>query len=174
VPQIEVAFDIDANGIVEVRAKDRATGKEQKVTITASSMLDKKDVDRMVREATEHADEDRRKREEVEARNQAEALTFQAERTLKDLGDKVSAEDRAAVEGKVSDVRNALKTESVEVVTTRATELAEILQRVGTAAYAAAGAAGGDGEAPGGGPETEAGEGAGAEDETVEGEFKEV
>jgi molecular chaperone DnaK len=175
VPQIEVSFDIDANGIVEVRAKDRATGKEQKVTITASSMLDKKDVDRMVREAGEHADEDRRKREEVEARNQAEALTFQAERTLKDLGDKVSAEDRAAVEGKVSDVRNALKTESVDVVKTRATELAEILQRVGTAAYAAAGAAGdetadeGDGEA---GPET--GEGAPADDETVEGEFKEV
>ena len=175
VPQIEVSFDIDANGIVEVRAKDRATGKEQKVTITASSMLDKKDVDRMVREAGEHADEDRRKREEVEARNQAEALTFQAERTLKDLGDKVSAEDRAAVEGKVSDVRNALKTEAVEVVTTRATELAEILQRVGAAAYAAAGAAGtppGDGEAGEAGPE--AADGAPADDETVEGEFKEV
>jgi molecular chaperone DnaK len=178
VPQIEVAFDIDANGIVEVRAKDRATGKEQKVTITASSMLDKKDVDRMVREAGEHAEEDRRKREEVEARNQAEALTFQAERTLKDLGDKVSAEDRAAVEGKVSDVRNALKTESVDVVKTRATELAEVLQRVGAAAYAAsaasaaAGEAGGDGTGEAG-PE-EPGEGAGAEDETVEGEFKEV
>ncbi len=142
VPQIEVAFDIDANGIVEVRAKDRATGKEQKVTITASSMLDKKDVDRMVREAGEHADEDRRRREEVEARNQAEALTFQAERTLKDLGDKVSSEDRAAVEGKVSDVRNALKTEPVDVVKARATELGEILQRVGAAAYAAAAAAG--------------------------------
>ena len=175
VPQIEVSFDIDANGIVEVRAKDRATGKEQKVTITASSMLDKKDVDRMVREAGEHADEDRRKREEVEARNQAEALTFQAERTLKDLGDKVSAEDRAAVEGKVSDVRNALKTEAVEVVTSRATELAEILQRVGAAAYAAAGAAGtppGDGDAGEAGPE--AADGAPADDETVEGEFKEV
>ncbi len=171
VPQIEVTFDIDANGIVEVRAKDRATGKEQKVTITASSMLDKKDVDRMVREAGEHADEDRRKREEVEARNQAEALTFQAERTLKDLGDKVSPEDRAAVEGKVSDVRNALKTESVEVVKTRATELAEILQRVGTAAYAAAGAAG-----PTARPATRTAlrpgrpdDGAAADEETVEG-----
>jgi molecular chaperone DnaK len=175
VPQIEVAFDIDANGIVEVRAKDRATGKEQKVTITASSMLDKKDVDRMVREAGEHADEDRRKREEVEARNQAEALTFQAERTLKDLGDKVSAEDQAAVEGKVSDVRNALKTESVDVVKTRATELAEILQRVGTAAYAAASAAGHEPADEGAGEaEPEAGEGAPADDETVEGEFKEV
>jgi molecular chaperone DnaK len=178
VPQIEVTFDIDANGIVEVKAKDRATAKEQKVTITASSMLDKKDVDRMVREATEHADDDRKRREEVEARNQAEALTFQAERTLKDLGDKVAAEDRAAVEGKISDVRNALKTESVDVVKARATELAEILQRVGTAAYAAsaaAGDAGGDGAGPEAGPETgEPGEGAGAEDETVEGEFKEV
>jgi len=179
VPQIEVTFDIDANGIVEVRAKDRATGKEQKVTITASSMLDKKDVDRMVREATEHADDDRRRRDEVEARNQAEALTFQAERTLKDLGDKVSAEDRAAVEGKVSDVRNALKTESVDVVKTRATELAEVLQRVGTAAYAASAAAadeaGGDATGEAGPDETgEASEGSGAEDETVEGEFKEV
>jgi len=175
VPQIEVAFDIDANGIVEVRAKDRATGKEQKVTITASSMLDKKDVDRMVREAGEHADEDRRRREEVEARNQAEALTFQAERTLKDLGDKVSAEDRAAVEGKVSDVRNALKTEAVEVVTTRATELAEILQRVGTAAYAASAAEGSaSGDTDAGEADPNAGDGAPADDETVEGEFKEV
>jgi molecular chaperone DnaK len=173
VPQIEVTFDIDANGIVEVRAKDRATGKEQKVTITASSMLDKKDVDRMVREATEHADDDRKRRDEVEARNQAEALTFQAERTLKDLGDKVSAEDRAAVEGKVSDVRNALKTEAVDVVKARATELAEVLQRVGTAAYAASAAAGEPGS-DGSGPEAEAGESAGVEDETVEGEFKEV
>ncbi len=176
VPQIEVTFDIDANGIVEVRAKDRATSKEQKVTITASSMLDKKDVDRMVREAGEHADDDRRKREEVEARNQAEALTFQAERTLTDLGDKVSAEDRAAVEGKVSDVRNALKTESVDVVKTRATELAEVLQRVGTAAYAAAAAEGGDGTGPADGAAEgdAAGSGEPADDETVEGEFTEV
>jgi molecular chaperone DnaK len=176
VPQIEVTFDIDANGIVEVRAKDRATGKEQKVTITASSMLDKKDVDRMVREATEHADEDRKRRDEVEARNQAEALTFQAERTLKDLGDKVSAEDRAALEGKVSDVRNALKTESVDVVKTRATELAEVLQRVGAAAYAASAAAdgSGSGDAEEGEAESGAADGASSEDETVEGEFKEV
>ncbi len=181
VPQIEVTFDIDANGIVEVRARDRATSKEQKVTITASSMLDKKDVDRMVREAGDHAEEDRRRREEVEARNQAEALTFQAERTLKDLGDKVSAEDRAAVEGKVSDVRNALKTESVDVVKTRATELAEVLQRVGTAAYAAAAAAGSPDDASAGEEPSADGAGPGspgdepaADDETVEGEFKEV
>ncbi len=176
VPQVEVTFDIDANGIVEVRAKDRATGKEQKVQITASSMLDKKDVDRMVREAAEHAEDDRKRREDVETRNQAEAMTFQAERTLKDLGDKVSPEDRAAVESKVSDVRNALKTEGPDVVKARATELAEVLQRVGTAAYAAAGAAGSEDGAPGSdgtGPDGEA-PAAGADDETVEGEFKEV
>jgi molecular chaperone DnaK len=179
VPQIEVTFDIDANGIVEVRARDRATGKEQKVTITASSMLDKKDVDRMVREAGDHAEDDRKRREEVETRNQAEALTYQAEKTLKDLGDKVSPEDRAAAEGKVSDVRNALKTESMDVVKQRATELAEVLQRIGTAAYAAAAAEAGASGEPGAGDGPEAGpaeDGAGspADDETVEGEFKEV
>ena len=83
VPQIEVTFDIDANGILDVKAKDRATGKEQQVRITASSMLSKDDVDKMVREASEHADEDRQRREEVETRNQAEQLTYQAERTIK-------------------------------------------------------------------------------------------
>ena len=101
VPQIEVTFDIDANGILDVKAKDRATGKEQQVRITASSMLSKDAVDQMVRDAAEHADEDKQRREEVETRNQAEALTFQAERTLKDLGDKVSSEDKLEVENQV-------------------------------------------------------------------------
>jgi molecular chaperone DnaK len=128
----------------------------------------------MVKEASSHAEEDRKRREEVETRNQAEALAFQAERTLKDLGDKVSSEDKAAVESKVAEVRNALKTEPIDAVRTRATELADVLQRVGAAAYAASGAAAGgpgDGAEPGPG---ETPEGAGAEDETVEGEFKEV
>ncbi len=170
IPQIEVGFDIDANGILEVKAKDRATGKEQQVRITGSSMLDKKDVDRMVHEAEEHAAEDAKHREEVEVRNQTEALTFQAERVLKDLGDKVSSEDRYAVESKVSDVRAALKGDDIEAVKSRGTELAELMQKVSTAAYEAASAASADAgpssdETPGQG---------GAEDETVEGEFKEV
>src|SRR5438874_11969505 len=101
VPQVEVGFDIDANGILDVRARDRATSKEQQVRITASSMLSKDDVDKMVREAQEHADEDKQRREEVETRNQAEQLTYQAERTIGDLGEKVSAEDRAEVERQV-------------------------------------------------------------------------
>jgi len=182
VPQIEVTFDIDANGILDVRAKDRATSKEQQVRITASSMLSKDDVDNMVREASEHADEDRKRREEVETRNQAEQLTYQAERTIKDLGDKVSSEDKAAVENQVSSLREALKGNDVEPITSAASALAETLQRVSTAAYqAAASEAGSNGSAEG--TSEEAGEPAGARagggsaestDDTVEGEFKEV
>src|SRR3970282_2840476 len=102
-------LDIDANGILDVKAKDRATSREQQVRITASSMLSKDDADKMVREAQEHAEEDRVRREEVETRNQAEQLTYQAEKTLKDLGDQVSAEDRACVETKGASLREALK-----------------------------------------------------------------
>ncbi len=179
IPQIEVTFDIDANGILDVKAKDRATSREQQVRITASSMLSKDDVDKMVREAKEHEDEDHVRREEVETRNQAEALTFQAERTLKDLGDKVPADDRAETERRIESLREALKGSDIEAVRSGATSLAEILQRVATAAYQAAaseaGAAGGDGSSAGGegGPGSD-GEAAPEGEETVEGEFKEV
>src|SRR6186713_3221381 len=137
VPQIEVSFDIDANGILNVSAKDLGTGREQKITITASSGLSKDDVDKMVRDAQEHADEDRTRREEVETRNQAEQLTYQAERVLNDLGDKVPAEDRAEVERQVASLREALKGSDIEPVRTAMTTLAETLQRVSTAAYQA-------------------------------------
>ncbi len=189
VPQIEVTFDIDANGILDVKAKDRATSKEQQVRITASSMLSKDDVDKMVREASDHADEDRKRREEVEVRNQAEQLTYQAERTIKDLGDKVSSEDKATVENQVSSLRDALKGSDIDAINAGATALAETLQRVSTAAYQASAAeAGSNGSSDGAGPESgdgasEAGSGepAGAragggssDGDTVEGEFKEV
>jgi molecular chaperone DnaK len=184
VPQIEVTFDIDANGILDVKAKDRATSKEQQVRITASSMLDKSAVDQMVRDAQDHAEEDRKRREEVETRNQAEALSFQAERTIKDLGDKVASEDKLEVENQVAALREALKGSDIEPVRTGMTALAETLQRVSTAAYqASASAAGatdgadGDGSAGPEGEGPEAGEAAAAEpegEETVEGEFKEV
>ena len=151
IPQIEVTFDIDANGILDVKAKDRATGKEQQVRITASSMLDKSAVDQMVRDAQEHADEDRQRREEVETRNQAEALTFQAERTLKDLGDKVSSEDKVEIENRIASLREALKGSDIEAVKTGMTALAEMLQRVSTAAYQAASAAGSGGDGTGDG-----------------------
>jgi molecular chaperone DnaK len=182
IPQVEVTFDIDANGILDVRAKDRATGKEQQVRITASSMLDKNAVDQMVRDAQEHADEDKRRREEVETRNQAEALSFQAERTLKDLGDKVASEDKLEVENKVSSLREALKGSDIEAVKTGMSSLAESLQKVATAAYQAAASSageGGDGSADGtsgegGGQDGASGEAGPADEETVEGEFKEV
>ena len=196
IPQIEVTFDIDANGILDVRAKDRATSKEQQVRITASSMLSKDDVDKMVREAQSHAEEDRKRREEVETRNQAEQLTYQAERTLGDLGDKVAAEDRAEVETKVAGLREALKGSDIALIKSGMESLASTLSRVGTAAYQAAqsaGASGSDGADGAGGADGSDGtgepepsdEGAaagvggkggaeGAGDETVEGEFKEV
>ncbi len=185
VPQIEVTFDIDANGILDVKAKDRATSREQTVRITASSMLSKDDVDKMVRDAQEHAEEDRKRRDSVETRNQADALAFQAERTLRDLGDKVSSEDKADVESKTTALRESLKGDDLDAIRSRSSELAESLQRVGTAAYqAGASAADGDGSGPSGesgedGREPDGeGEGEPAADaeaeEAVEGEFKEV
>jgi molecular chaperone DnaK len=142
-------------------------------------MLSKDDVDKMVRDAQEHAEEDRHRREEVETRNQAEALAFQAERTLRDLGDKVSSEDKAEVESGIAGLREALKGSDTAAVSSAATSLAEVLQRVSTAAYQAAGpaGAGGDGaEGPGGGPGggPSAGSGEAAGEETIEGEYKEV
>ncbi|MCI0344038.1 MAG: molecular chaperone DnaK [Chloroflexi bacterium] len=192
VPQIEVQFDIDANGILDVKAKDRATSREQQVRITASSLLSKDDVDKMVRDAQEHADEDRAKREEVETRNQAEQLTYQAEKTLKDLGDKVSAEDRADAESKITSLRESLKGSDLDAIRAGAAALAETLTRIGTAAYQASAAEAGDDGANGAGgepgPEAEPadregagagtgagrGSGEGSGDETVEGEYKEV
>ena len=185
VPQIEVTFDIDANGILDVKAKDRATGREQQVRITASSMLSKDAVDTMVRDAAEHAEEDRRRRDEVETRNQADALAFQAERTLRDLGDKVEAGDRAETERRMEAVREALKGSDLEGVKAAAAALSEQLQKVATAAYAKSGpidydtpaGAGGDGAGEGGAGEGEAEPGPGAAgeaDEPVEGEYKEV
>jgi molecular chaperone DnaK len=151
------------------------------VTITASSMLAKEDVDQMVRDAAEHAEEDRKRRAEVESRNEADALTFQAERLLKDLGDKVTDEERSEVESRIAAVREALNGTDAGAIDSTKQQLAEVLQQIGSRAYEAAGGPGdggstdgtdgtdGTGEA-GAGPE---GEGTG-EEETIEGEYKEV
>jgi molecular chaperone DnaK len=177
IPQIEVTFDIDANGILDVKAKDRATGRETQVRITASSMLSKTDVDRMVNEASVHADEDKRRKEEVETRNQADALAYQAERTLRDLGDKVSADDRAETERRVEAVRTALKGSDVAAVKTASDSLVEQLQKVSTAAYQAASAAEAAGASPDGeGDHSEPTDGPAdhGDEEVVEGEYKEA
>ncbi|MGI8872313.1 MAG: molecular chaperone DnaK [Candidatus Limnocylindria bacterium] len=173
VPQVEVTFDIDANGILNVTAKDKATNKEQKVTITASSMLAKEDVDQMVREAAEHAEEDRRRRAEVESRNEADALTFQGERLLKDLGDKVNEEEKSEVQSRIDAVREALKGTDAGAIDSTKQQLAEVLQRIGTRAYEAGEAGGTDGTA-GGANGTAGASAPEGEGETIEGEYKEV
>jgi len=176
VPQVEVTFDIDANGILNVAAKDKATNKEQKVTITASSMLAKEDVDKMVRDAAEHAEEDRARRAATESRNEADALVYQGERLLKDLDDKLSDEEKAEVSARIEAVREALKGDDSGVVDSTKGQLAEVLQRIGTKAYDASSAPG-----DGNGTDGAAGTADGAaeatpeeEGETIEGEYKEV
>jgi molecular chaperone DnaK len=112
-PQVEVTFDIDANGILNVTAKDKATGKEQKVTITASTNLDKGDIDRMVQEARQHEAEDKKRRELIDAKNTADNLVYQTEKALRDLGDKVPAAERGTIENKINDLKQAAQTEDI-------------------------------------------------------------
>ena len=171
-PQIEVSFDIDANGILSVKAHDKGTGREQKITITASSGLSKDEVERMKREADMHAAEDTRRREEVEARNMADTLVYTAERTLRDLGDKLPAPVRSEVESKVSALKAALQGGDAQQLKRLTQELSEAMQKVGAAVYQQQGGAGGPGAPP---PPPGGGEGPGKKDEgTVEGEFREV
>ena len=136
VPQIEVTFDIDANGIVHVSAKDRGTGKEQSVTITGGSSLPKEDIDRMVREAEEHAAEDKKRREEADIRNQAEQAVYSTEKLLKDEADKISEETREAVQKDVDAVKEALKGDDIEAVKTAMATLSESGMKIGQEIYA--------------------------------------
>ncbi|HTH69734.1 MAG TPA: molecular chaperone DnaK [Candidatus Saccharimonadales bacterium] len=175
VPQIEVSFDIDANGIVNVRAKDKATGKEQHVTITATSGLAKDEVEKLVRDAQAHAEEDRRNRERIETRNEADNLAYQAEKALRDAGDKVPADVKSDVEQKVAAVKDALKTDDTEKIKSAADALRQSSTKIGEAMYKADQAAQSQ---PSGEPEGEpAGATAGTDgakkDDTIEGEFKE-
>lgn len=167
IPQIEVTFDIDANGILNVAARDKATGREQKITITASSGLSKDEVDRMVRDAEAHAQEDRQRKEEIELRNRADSLAYQSERTLRDLGDKVSSSARSEAEDKIKAVRDALASNDMARVRTTMDDLEHTMQRIGQDVYSQAGAA------AGAGPDTQ-GPTAGSDSGTVEGEYREV
>jgi molecular chaperone DnaK len=162
-PQVEVTFDIDANGILNVSAKDKATGKEQKIAITASTNLEKKDVERLVREAQQHSVEDRRRRELVDARNQADTVIYQVQKALMGLGDQVPAADRSRVEAQIADLRTAISGEDAA----RIRQGAEALQQVANA-FAQQAAARESGGGPGGTPP-----GSGTDD-VVEGEFTEA
>jgi len=169
-PQIDVAFDIDANGILNVSARDKATGKEQKITITAGSGLSKDEVEKLQKEAELHAEEDRRRREEIETRNVADSLAYSADKILREQGDKVPADLKGEVEGKVAALRSTLQSGTVDQIQSALTELSESLQKIGAAAYGQAGP-----EMAPPGAEGEGGEpSASPEEGTVEGEFREV
>ncbi|MGO9420432.1 molecular chaperone DnaK, partial [Roseiarcus sp.] len=167
-PQIEVTFDIDANGIVNVTAKDKATNKEQQIRIQASGGLSESDINRMVKDAEAHAAEDKKRRELVDSKNHAESLAHDAEKALKEYGDKVAQSDKSAIEVAIAAVRTALQGEDVEAIKARSNDLMQVQMKLGEAMYKAQqGAAGGDaGAAPGGGNE--------AKDDVIDAEFREV
>ena len=175
-PQIEVAFDIDANGILNVSAKDMGTGKEQKITITASSGLEKDEVERMVREAEANAEQDRQRKDEVETRNNADSLAYAAEKMLKDNEDKVPAELKSEVEGKIAQVRSALQSGDAAQIKRASDELNESMQKVGAAVYSQQQAQNPtDGADPSGGtPPGGDSSGGPGQSGPVEGEFREV
>jgi molecular chaperone DnaK len=151
-PQVEVTFDIDANGILNVAAKDMATGKEQKITISGTTSLDKNEIDRMLRDAEQHAAEDKARRELVEARNAADSLAYTVERSIKDLGDRVPAHERARAESLINDIRMALKDENTPLERLRqlTSDLQQVSHALASAAYSQASAAGAGASAGGG------------------------
>ena len=164
VPQIEVTFDIDANGIVHVSAKDLGTGKEQSMTITGGSALPKDDIERMMRDAQDHADDDKRRREEAEARNQAEQALWQTEKFLAESGDKLPEDSRSAVNEALGGLRSALGGSDTGQIRAAHETLTKAMQEASTKLYAQSGAGAPGSDAPGGGPSAEAGGGAGQED----------
>jgi molecular chaperone DnaK len=175
-PQVEVTFDIDANGIVNVSAKDKATGKEQQIRIQASGGLSDSDINRMVKEAEEHSEEDKKRRELVEARNTADALAHSAEKNLKEFGDKVSADEKTAIEAAVKDLRAAAEKDDVDAIKSKTEALATASMKLGEAMYKASQAeaqAQGDKaeQAPKGGAGAEA---KGGDGKVVDADFEEV
>jgi molecular chaperone DnaK len=160
VPQVEVTFDIDANGILNVSAKDKATGKEQRITITASTNLNKDEVERMVREAESHAAEDKARRELVELKNQADSLAYQSEKSLGELGDKVDSIEKERVEGLIKDLRDAVAQEDKDRMQSLMEELQQAMFKLSQSAY-------GDGAAQG----QPGADGAKKDDGVVEGEY---
>lgn len=147
VPQVEVSFDLDASGILSVTAKDRATGKEQSIKITGSTGLTDEEVQKMTREAEANAEEDAKKKELIDIRNQADALIFTSEKTLKDLGDKVKEDDKKAIEGKIAELKKAIEGEDKSEIKAKTDSLSEALQKVGSAMYGSGGTS--QGENPG-------------------------
>jgi molecular chaperone DnaK len=177
VPQIEVTFDIDANGILNVTAKDKGTGKEQSISITGASTLPDQEVDRMVQEAERHAAEDKERREKIDRKNQADSLVYQADKQIKELGDKVPAADKTKAEGLIKDLRDAVAAEDDEKIKTVMPELQQTLYTIGSNIYQQAGGGVGT-EPPGadggtGGPGASSGSSEGGDD-VIDAEFSET
>jgi molecular chaperone DnaK len=170
VPQIEVTFDIDANGIVHVSAKDLGTGKEQSISITASSGLSKEEIDKMVRDAEAHADEDKKKREAIEARNHADSMVYSTEKSLKEFGDKIDAVEKGAIENKLADLKKLMEGEDAEAIKKATEDLAQSAHKLAEAMYAKA--PGSEGEA-GDAPE-QPGTSKPKDDNVVDADFEEV
>lgn len=174
VPQIEVAFDIDANGIVNVSAKDMATSKEQSIKITASSGLSDDEIEKLVKDAELHADEDKKKKELVEARNMADSLIYSTEKSIKDLGDKVDADTKAKIEAAVAELKTTIEGEDTELIKQKSEELTQVSHKLAEAMYQEAAQAGGG---PGAGPDAggpDMGGAAPADDDVVDADFEEV
>jgi molecular chaperone DnaK len=171
-PQIEVAFDIDANGIVNVSAKDLATGKEQQMTITGGTALGKDDIDKMVKDAEKFADEDRRRKEAAEARNNADQLSYQVDKALTEYGDKIPETDRDAVKAANDEVKEALKGDDLDRIKRSTDALMQAFQKVGQAMYAQQASTGEGGQsAAAGGPTGDQGAASSSEGDVVEGEI---
>ncbi|PPK98012.1 molecular chaperone DnaK [Kineococcus xinjiangensis] len=168
VPQIEVTFDIDANGIVHVNAKDRGTGKEQSMTISGGSALSKEDIERMVKDAEEHANEDKKRREEAEARNQAESLLYQTEKFLADNSDKLPEDGKSEVQSAIADLKKALEGSDADEIKAKSDAVAQASQKLGAAMYAAQSEGGAGSEGAGAG--ATGGASAGADDDVVDAE----
>jgi molecular chaperone DnaK len=169
VPQIEVTFDIDANGILNVSARDKATGREQKITITASSGLSEAEIQKMVKEAEAHASDDAKRKESVEVKNQAESAIFNAEKFLRDYGDKVPADAKKQAEERIESVRQAVASENIEQIRSTLEALNQHLQTLGAQMYEQPGA----GAPPEGGDGAQQGQGKSGED-VVDAEFTEA
>ena len=175
VPQIEVTFDIDANGILNVSAKDKATGKQQSIVIKASSGLSDDEVDRMVKDAEAHAEEDRKYHELVDARNQGENLIHATEKSLNELGDKVSGSERGEIESAISDLRTALKGDSKDAITAKTQQLSELSGKLAEKMYSQAGGSDQDGgDGPGAGPQGGVNTNKPSDEGVVDAEFEEV
>ncbi|ASC73410.1 Chaperone protein dnaK2 [Halomicronema hongdechloris C2206] len=175
VPQIEVTFDIDANGILNVTAKDKGTGKEQSITITGASTLDENEVERMVQEAEQNATADQERRERIELKNQADSLAYQAEKQIGELGDKVPAAEKEKVEGQIKALKDAVAQEDYDQLKALTTELQQSLYTISSNIYQQAG--GPDGATPGAGPEAADGGGSGSsggDDDVIDAEFSET